>query len=146
MPAEDVQKEILRLKKRTRTSFVVDTTRYMERAGRIPRAVHILCETCMLHPVIVLRNSAMKVGKIRIGTRDAVWRRYIRSTLKNKSEIDTRLLFITHVGLTQEELTKIEQQVRERVPFETIVRQKASPAISVNCGPGTFGLLFLRKE
>ncbi|HAG69400.1 MAG TPA: DegV family protein, partial [Lachnospiraceae bacterium] len=50
--------------------------------------------------------------------------------------------FITSSGLSAQELKQIEKEVRKIVNFETVIFQKASCAISVNCGPGCFGLLF----
>lgn len=61
-------------------------------------------------------------------------------------EVDKKLLFITYAGLTNEELKEIEEQVKRKIAFEDIIYQKASPAISTNCGPGSFGLLFMLKE
>jgi hypothetical protein len=36
--------------------------------------------------------------------------------------------------------------VRQYCPFERVYLQKASSAIASNCGPGTFGLLFMKKN
>ncbi len=146
MSAEEVLREIESLKARTKTSFVVDTTEYLARSGRIPAKVHTICKTCMLHPVIVLKKSSMTVGGIHMGMRHSVWKKYIRSALKAPGRIDKRLLFLTYAGLRPSELDEIAAQVREMAPFEHIIYQKASPAISANCGPGTFGLLFLEKK
>ncbi len=146
MPVDQILREIERLKKRTRTSFVAGTTEYLARSGRISPKISAICEACMLHPVLVLRNSSMKVGSIRMGTRDVVWRKYINATLRSPDRIDTRLLFITYVGLTRKELEEIEAKVKQKVPFEKVIYQKASPAISINSGPETFGLLFAMKE
>ncbi len=146
MSADDVLRKIEDMKGRTRTSFVVESTEYLARSGRMPAKIHAICETCMLHPVIVLRKSSMTVGAIHMGMRKSVWKKYIRSALRSPGRIDLRMLFITYAGLRPGELDEIAEQVREYAPFEEVIYQKASPAISTNCGPGTFGLLFLEKE
>ena len=97
----------------------------------------------MVHPVLVLKNSKMLVGAIKIGTQETVWKKYIDSVLKNAGRIDKSLVFITHAGLSKEDLQKIEKIVRKRVNFDRVIYQKASPAISINCGMGAFGLLFM---
>lgn len=142
---EQIVEAMERLRTRVRTSFIVDDTKYLARSGRVSAGVHRLCSALMLHPVIVLRNSGMKVGAIRIGTRDRVWKRYIESALDVLGIIDTETLFITYAGLTDEQLGEIETQVAKKVTFGRVIRQKASSAISANCGPGTFGLLFAMK-
>jgi len=40
----------------------------------------------------------------------------------------------------------IRDLVRQHCPFERIYLQKASSAIASNCGPGSFGLLFLKRD
>ncbi|MGN0169516.1 MAG: DegV family protein, partial [Lachnospiraceae bacterium] len=143
--AETIINEIEQLKDRVNTSFLVTDTEYLTRAGRLPEKVHNLCKALLLHPVIVLKNSSMKVGAIQIGTKNYVWKRYIASALSNLKTIDDEILFLTYAGLTKEELLEVERQVKEKVEFKTIIYQKASPAISANCGPGSFGLLFIKK-
>lgn len=146
MTADRIVDELKRMTKRVKTSFIVDSTEYLARAGRIPAKVNAVCGVFMLHPVIVLKNSSMKVGAIRVGTKDYARRKYIASTLHVSGEIDKKTLFITYTGMKREELREIEEQVKEKVSFENIIYQKASPAISSNCGPGSFGLLFMLKR
>lgn len=146
MAADSIVRELERLRKRVRTSFIVNSTEYLARSGRVSEKIDKFCQAFMLHPVITLKKSSMKVGAIHVGTRGYVWKKYIASALNTMHEIDKKTLFITYAGLTNEELQEIEKQVKRKVSFENIIYQKASPAVSTNCGPGTFGLLFLLKD
>ncbi len=140
---DEIVNELKLMREKVRTSFIVDSTEYLARSGRISSKINTICEMLMFHPVIVLKNSSMKVGAIRMGTKDYARRKYIASTLHVTGKIDTKILFITYTGMKREELLEIEKQVKEEVTFEKIIYQKASPAISSNCGPGSFGLLFM---
>ena len=146
MPADAIIKEMEQRKKQVKTSFVVTSTEYLARSGRISSKVNTLCQAFMIHPVIVLKNSSMKVGAVRVGKRVYVWKKYIASTLRRQHEIDKKILFITYSGLTDEELREIEKQVKKKVVFERVIYQKASSAIATNCGPGAFGLIFMRNS
>ena len=83
----------------------------------------------------------MGVGKIYFGSREHAWRNYIDSTLTSFGKIDRRALFVTYVGINKKEMDWIRSQIEKRAEFEHIYFVQASPAIAVNCGPGTFGLL-----
>ena len=144
--ADAIIGELDRVRPRVRTSFVVDSTEYLARSGRIAPNVNKACKALMLHPVLVLKNSGMKVGSILMGTRDRVRGTYIASALKDAGMIDTDTLFITYTGLSRQELAEIEEQVEKRVHFRQVIFQKASPAISTNCGTGSFGLLYMTKQ
>ncbi|MCR4585520.1 MAG: DegV family EDD domain-containing protein [Lachnospiraceae bacterium] len=134
------------IKERIQTSFIVDSTEYLNRGGRLSDRIYRLCNAFMLHPVIVLKNSRMRVGGIYMGSAEKVRLAYIKRALHDKNNIDTSLLFITYAGMKKEELEVIKEEVQKIVAFDKVYIQKASPAISINCGPGTFGLLFGRKR
>ena len=44
------------------------------------------------------------------------------------------------------DLEQVKQMAESILHFDEIYCQKASPAVAVNCGPGTFGLLFRSLE
>ena len=146
MSAVEIVKKIEEMRKQVSTSFVVDSTEYLARSGRLAPKMNSLCKALMLHPVLVMKKSKITVGAVRIGGRNSVWKRYIASTLHKAGTIDTARLFITHTGLTREELEDIREQVEKKVKFKEIIIQKASPTISINSGPGTFGLLFMMER
>lgn len=133
------------LKKRIESAFIIDSTDMLCRAGKIPKSVHTICNALLIHPVIVLRKSRMTVGGIHFGSTEQVTKSYIQKVLKNKDAIDTRILFITYAGMDEQGLSKIREIVDQCCSFERIYLQRASSAIASNCGPGSFGLLFLHR-
>ena len=98
----------------------------------------------MGRPVLKLRKGKMGVGMTYFGTRESAWKAYIASTLSH-SNIDTRILCVTYVGINKHDLDWIREQIEKRMKFDEIYFKQASPAIAVNCGAGTFGLLFMEK-
>ena len=70
----------------------------------------------------------------------------MRKTLQDTSNIDKRILFITYSGMDTKKLQYIQNLVKQYCPFEKVYLQKASSAIASNCGPGSFGLLFMRRD
>ena len=50
------------------------------------------------------------------------------------------------INAPNDELKEITKEVREKDAIENIIYQKASPAVAINCGPGTFGLLFAKMD
>ena len=81
-----------------------------------------------------------------MGNFNHVIKGYIRKVLSRAGTIDRRILFITYAGMDEKSLQYIQEVVRQYCPFERIYLQKASSAIACNCGPGSFGLLFMRKN
>ena len=137
---------VKRLRRYISSAFIIDSTHMMCRTGRIPKRVQILCDALLLHPVMRLRNSRMVVGGLEMGSFRHVTKGYIRKTLSDTRSIDRRILFITYAGMDERSLQYIQELVQQHCPFERVYLQKASSAISSNCGPGSFGLLFMRKN
>ena len=138
---DEIREHLEHMKPRIHTSFVVDSLDFLARAEQVSSRVASVTKALMARPVLVLKRGRMGVGKVYFGSREHVWKRYIRSVLRSPSAIDRRILFVTYVGITNKDMEWIRMQAEKRMKFEHIYFQQASPVIAVNCGSGTFGLL-----
>ncbi len=128
--------------KKIHTSFIVNNLDFLSRAGQVSHRLANLMNVLMIRPVLVMKKGRLKVGKFYLGARERVWKRYIDSVLVPNGNIDRSILFVTYVGLTKRDKELIRSYIDERMKFDKIYFQKTTPAIAVNCGEGTFGLLF----
>lgn len=145
MKAEIVE-SVRRMEHFISSAFIINSTHMMCQSGRIPKRIQILCDALLLHPVLELKKSRLVVGRMEMGSFSHVARKYVRNTLQDTRNIDRRILFITYSGMEEEKLRYIQSLVQQYCPFERVYLQKASSAIASNCGPGSFGLLFMRKD
>ncbi len=143
---DDIVKMVKKLRRHISSAFIIDSTHMMCQAGKITKRTQVLCDALLLHPVLVLRKNRMVVGRLEMGNFSHVSKSYIRHVLSDARTIDKRILFITYAGLDDQSLSRIQDLVRQYCTFERIYLQKASAAISSNCGPGSFGLMFMRKN
>ena len=118
---------------------------FLARAGQVGPGIANIVKSLMGRPVLVLRKGKMGVGMAYFGTREKAWKSYIASALSTPAAIDNRVLFVTYVGLTKRDTDWIREQIEKRMDFDQIYFKQASPAIAVNCGAGTFGLLYMEK-
>ena len=142
----DIVKTVKKLRHSISSAFIIDSTHMMCKSGQISRKIQVMCDALLLHPVIVLRNSRMAVGSMEMGSFNHVIKGYVKKVLLNTRNIDRRVLFITYAGLDDKSLQYIQDLVKQYCPFERIYLQKASSAIASNCGPGSFGLLFMKND
>ncbi|MEY8338730.1 DegV family protein [Lachnospiraceae bacterium 62-35] len=143
---DEIVKNIKKMRRNISSAFIIDNTHMMCQNGKISRRVQVICDALLLHPVIILWNSKMVVGGMEMGSFTHVARRYVRKVFANTRNIDRRILFITYVGLDTKSVQYIQTLVQQYCSFEHIYLQKASSAIASNCGPGSFGLLFMKKN
>jgi signal transduction histidine kinase/CheY-like chemotaxis protein/HPt (histidine-containing phosphotransfer) domain-containing protein len=116
------------------------------RSGRLPEVAKNLCDRLLFHPVLHMKKSAIQVKTVLVGQWKNVMESYVHRILKNPWNIDRDVLFLTHINLDEESKAYLVEEITKICPFQKIYFQKASPAIACNCGPGSFGLLFLRKR
>ncbi len=142
---ESMVERLEAIREKIEFSFIIRTTEYLYRGGRLSGRVNKLCNALLLHPVIDTKDFRTHTKGIIAGDFETVKRRYIRSVLKNPETINTSVLFITYVGMRIAEVEKVKELVADIVKFDKVYLTKAAPSIAINCGPGTFGLIFARK-
>lgn len=142
---EDILDSVRRMERFISSAFIINSTHIMCQSGRIPKHIEALCDALLLHPVLVLKKSRMVVSRVETGNFLHAAKKYIKRTLQDVKNIDRRILFITYSGMDEKRLQYIQNLVRQYCPFERVYLQKASSSIASNCGPGSFGLLFMRR-
>lgn len=142
---DEIISQLERKKSKIQTSFIVSSTDYLYRGGRLSERMHRICSALMVHPILAMKDSNLRVGGIILGNRERTTRTYIRRALRDSGDIDKSVLFITYVGMTRAEIEAVRDMVQSIISFDKIYLQKASSAVSINSGPGTFGLLFSKK-
>ena len=143
---EEIINAVRRLEHLISSAFIINSTHMMCQSGRLSRRIQVLCDALLLHPVLVLRKSRMVVEHMEMGSFSHVARNYVKKVLQDARNIDRRILFITYSGMDEKKLQYLQTLVRQYCPFERVYLQKASSAIASNCGPGSFGLLFMRRD
>ncbi len=142
----EIVESVKRIEHFISSAFIINSTHMMCQSGRISKRVQILCDALLLHPVLELKKSRMAVRWMEMGNFSHVAKKYVRKTLQDTRNIDRRILFITYSGMDEQKIQYIKNLIKQYCPFERVYCQKASSAIASNCGPGSFGLLFMRRD
>ena len=142
LSASEIVPRIEKMIPKISTSFIVDNLDFLARAGQVSSNIAKTLKAFTVHPVLKLQKGHIGVGSVYFGSRERSWNQYIGDCLKYYETIDKSILFVTYVGITQKEQDEIAEKIKKYTEFDEIYFQKASPAIAVNCGPGTFGLLY----
>ncbi len=142
---DEIVKELEAVKKRLKCSFIIDTTEYMAQKGLIRKNVHAIASALSLHPSIKISEDKYGIGGVWAGNTKTAYKRYIRNVFPVDVIPDSEIAFVTYVGLSEDKLNWIKEEIGRIAYFERIIFIKASAAISSNCGPGSFGILYFVK-
>lgn len=138
--------ELKTLKTKVSTSFLAKNADYLYRNGLVPAYVKKICSVLNIHPVLAMKNGDIRLKNIIFGNYDSACRYYVRQELKGKKNIDKKCAFVTHAGCSVKMLKSITAEVEKYCRFDELKVTEASATISSNCGPGTFGVLFVRID
>ena len=143
---EEICEDTEKFKALVCSNFLVPGTEALYRNRKISGAVHKLCRSLSLHPVLHMAQKELKLWKIEVGNIKRARHRYVKKLMSRVKHMDQRILFLTYAGCTSRQLEEIMENVEKYARFEKVILQKASATISSNCGVGVFGLMYIKKE
>ncbi len=146
LPAKEVAARIQALIPQVEASFVINTLTYLHKGGRCSSLAALGANLLHLKPCIEVREGRMQVSKKYRGTLKRCLNDYVKDRLANRADIDPSRAFITHTVQDAGLLEHTRKAVLDAFPFAEVIVTDAGGTISSHCGPGTLGVLFLRKE
>ena len=126
-------------------SFLVDKLDYLVKGGRCSAAAALGANLLNLKPCIEVREGKMMVVKKYRGKYDKCLAGYVRERLENREDLDHGTLFVTKTVVSDECYAGVMEAVHTYDEFENIYETTAGCTVSCHCGPGTLGILFVRK-
>ncbi|MBQ2092985.1 MAG: DegV family protein [Ruminococcus sp.] len=144
--AKEIAEECRALTGRVEASFVVDSIDYLRKGGRCSSVAALGANLLKLKPCIEVTGGRMLSGKKFRGTIDKVILNYVTERLKNREDIERHRIFITHTKCNPVVVQQVRGKINELYPgFEEILETTAGCTVTSHCGPGTLGILFVRK-
>lgn len=126
-------------------SFLLDRLEYMVKGGRCSAAAALGANLLNLKPCIEVKNGKMSVVKKYRGNYAKCLATYVKDRLANREDLDKGTLFVTRTPISQDCFQAVEEAVAQYNDFETTYWNEAGCTVSCHCGPGTLGVLFVRK-
>lgn len=144
--AKEIQETINSLTANVDASFVVDTLEYLHKGGRCSSVAALGANLLKLKPLIQVKDGKMSVAKKYRGKRNDVLKEYVNEKLSEENEIIGKRIFVTHSGDCDEIAVELRDIVKAKYPDKDVLITRAGCTISVHCGPGTLGVLMIRKN
>ena len=126
-------------------SFLLDKLEYMVKGGRCSAVAVLGANLLNLKPCIEVKDGKMAVVKKYRGSFEKCLTSYVKDRLQGREDIDHNRLFVTHTPVSNTALDAVAQVVSESQPFQNTYWTEAGCTIFCHCGPGTLGILFVKK-
>lgn len=145
LSAEQIIERVRPLVDKLETSFVIDTLTYLHKGGRCSSVAALASGLLKIKPCIELTDGTMKVGKKYRGNFAHCLKLYIHDRLKNRDDVDTKRLFITHSKCDPQLVEDVKSICQEYFDFEEILETEVGCTVASHCGPNTLGIIIARK-
>ncbi len=130
---------------RVEASFLLDQLKYMAKGGRCSSATALGANLLNLKPCLEVRDGKMSVVKKYRGKYSHCLSSYIKDRLDGREDIVRDELFLTYTPVDDDCLAAVKDAIDQYGHFETVYETQAGCTVSCHCGPGTLGVLFVRK-
>ena len=98
-----------------------------------------------LKPCIEVKDGKMGVVKKYRGNYAKCLASYVKDRLADREDLDNGTLFVTRTVVSDECYSAVIDGVNAYGKFENVYETVAGCTVSCHCGPGTMGILFVRK-
>lgn len=142
---DDLQQQLDAFTSKVEASFLLDRLEYMVKGGRCSSAAALGANLLNLKPCIEVKDGKMAVVKKYRGNYAKCLSNYIKDRLSNRDDLDKGTLFVTRTPVSDACLEAVAAAVNECEAFENTYWCEAGCTVSCHCGPGTLGVLFVRK-
>lgn len=126
-------------------SFLLDQLKYMVKGGRCSTVAALGANLLNLKPCIEVKNGTMSVVKKYRGSYSKCLASYVKDRLADRDDLDGGTLFVTGTPVDDACMAAVKDAVATHADFENIYWTQAGCTVSCHCGPGTLGVLFVRK-
>ena len=130
---------------RVEASFLLDQLKYMAKGGRCSSVAALGANLLNLKPCIEVRDGKMIVVKKYRGNYAKCLANYVKDRLDGRDDLTREILFVTKTPVTDECHAAVMEAIDQCPAFETMYETNAGCTVSCHCGPGTLGVLFVRK-
>ena len=137
--------ELCAYTEKVESSFLVDKLDYLAKGGRCSAVAALGANLLNLKPCIEVKNGKMGVVKKYRGKYEKCLATYVKERLADREDIDRDILFVTQTKVTDECYAAVMAAVEENGHFAKTYETIAGCTVSCHCGPGTLGVLFVRK-
>ena len=142
---DELQAQLQAFTEKVEASFLLDQLKYMVKGGRCSSAAALGANLLNLKPCIEVKNGKMSVVKKYRGNYAKCLASYVKDRLTNRDDLDYGTLFVTCTPVTDECMQAVKDAVDASPKFEKTYWTEAGCTVSCHCGPGTLGVLFVRK-
>ncbi|MBQ0008797.1 MAG: DegV family protein [Firmicutes bacterium] len=143
--AVEIAEEVQKLVPNVVGQFSIEQFEYLHKGGRCSGAAKVVGTLLHIRPFLRVIDGKLLVYKKPRGPMKVAINEQINGMKEDAPNIDETVVFITHTGMAPGMVEWVQEEVGKIVDPKSIVVTTAGAVIGSHCGPGTLGIIYLKK-
>lgn len=143
--AKEIAERVSAMTGKVRTAFIISTLEYMYKGGRCTGVQMLGANLLNLKPCIEVQDGKMDVTKKYRGNLESVLCQMVENKLKDAEDLDLSRMLIASYDVDQKTINAVKKKALEYQNFAEIIPNDTGCSVSVHCGPGTLGIIYMVK-
>ena len=123
--------------------FVVNDLKYLARGGRISKSKATIANIMNVKPILTVnKEGEIDVATKVNGSKKAFKYLVSKATEEYSSKEDAPIFLVDTISNNM--VDKLEEEILQSIKAK-VVKQPIGPVIGAHCGPGTFGIIYIKQ-
>lgn len=143
--AVEIAKEVQKLAPKVVGQFTIEQFEYLYKGGRCSGAAKVMGTLLHIRPFLRVIDGKLLVYKKPRGPMKVAINEQINGFKEDFPNIDETAVFITHTGMADGMVDWVKSELGKLVDPKIIHETTAGAVIGSHCGPGTLGIIYMKK-
>ncbi|NLJ41382.1 MAG: DegV family protein [Clostridiales bacterium] len=139
--AKEILERITGMLSKIRTSFVIDSLKFLHMGGRCSSVELIAGTVLKIRPQIIVNDGGLIVSEKYRGKKEKVLKDFYDNHVGKAKNIDKEWIAVAH-SADPKSAKYLEERLRSQFEFKNFLNVEAGTVISSHCGPGTVGIIY----
>jgi DegV family protein with EDD domain len=143
LSAKEIAEKVKTMTGKVRTTCVISTLLYMYKGGRCSGIQALGANLLNLKPAMDVIDGKLGLTKKYRGSLETVLCKMVEDKLKDVENLDLSRLMIINYDVKSSTIEAVMAKIREYQNFKEILINDCGCSVSVHCGPGTLGIIYM---
>ena len=143
--AVEIAEEVQKLVPNVIGQFAIEQFEYLYKGGRCSGAAKVMGTLLHIRPFLRVIDGKLVVYKKPRGPMKVAINEQLAGLKEDLPNVDDTVVFITHTGMAPGMVEWVKAEVGKLVDPKCIEVTTSGAVIGSHCGPGTLGILYLKK-
>ncbi len=146
LDAQQIEKELIRVRKTVNEFATVNTLDFLKKAGRVKASAAFFGNLLGVKPILIQEKNGYQVAFKKVKGRATSLNELVSLLKESIIKPEEQTIYVVHADCRQEEMDEFVALIKREIPCKDVYVSYMGPIIGASCGPETVGIWGWGKE